>query len=220
MKTCVIRYTQDYVFQTRNGSSFSPFSHPIQAPTHFDFAEPLRKAIERAEDIEWDALEGYPIEPLIEVVASPHHTPFSSSTPLDPNLDSIEPNHCSAPPPHISPTFQSQPSTSKQPTPGSIEKQRRKANGHLKQRTKRRAAKGVALYGEYAVKPNALRHVVRPATPIKTTLKTEQLPHTKGGYTGGRAVGGPDKKVYEIYELVGEDSTEGFDLREWDGRSV
>lgn len=92
----------------------------------------------------------------------------------------------------------------------------RKARGHARRRVKREAAIAAAPYGQYAVKPNALRHIVRSAKPIKTALKTKKLPHTKNGYTAGRDKA-TQRRVYELDELVGEHSAHGFELKPWDG---
>lgn len=185
----------------------------MQAPVSFNLTEHLRHAIKRAEDIDFDALEGYLIEPLIEPMPP---TTIALTPPASPAPANIDIGRLGVQHHPISTTRRSEP-PKPSPTTGSIESKLRKARGHAKRSVQREAFRQSAPYGEYKVKPTALRHIVRLAKPIKTTLKTKKLPHTKNGYTGGRDKG-VERRVFELHELVGEGSTHGFELKSWDGK--
>ena len=98
-----------------------------------------------------------------------------------------------------------------------IEDTRRKRRGHAKRAVERLEAKRAAPYGEYAIKPKVLNQYVRPATYINTKLDAMKLKHTKYAYTGGRDNGG-QKRIFELHELVGENSQFKFKLERWDGQ--
>ena len=102
---------------------------------------------------------------------------------------------------------------------GLTEDSRRKRRGHANRAIECLEAKRAAPYGEYAIKPKVLNKYVWPATSINTKLDAIRLKHTKHAYTGGKDKGGL-KRLYELRELVGEDSHFKFKLECWDGRFV
>ena len=99
---------------------------------------------------------------------------------------------------------------------GTIEQQRRKAKSKEK-RSKQRRAQASPFVISHKLKPTLLRTHGVNAQPITTELVTKDLPHTHGAYTGGRDPS-VSRRVFTLDELVGEQSTFGFDLIAWDGR--
>jgi hypothetical protein len=98
-----------------------------------------------------------------------------------------------------------------------MEDTRRKDCGHAKHAVERLEAKQAAPYGQYVIKPMVLSKYVWPATSINTKLDAMKLKHTKYAYTGARYNGG-QKRIFELHELVGENSQFKFKLECWDGQ--
>jgi hypothetical protein len=96
------------------------------------------------------------------------------------------------------------------------EDSRRKCRGHTKRAIERLEAKRAAPYGEYVIKPKVLNKYVMPATSINTKLNATRLKHTKHAYTGIKEKGSP-KCIFELHELMGENSQFKFKLERWDG---
>jgi hypothetical protein len=73
-------------------------------------------------------------------------------------------------------------------------------------------------YGDITVKSRLVeKHIKTLATPIRTRLDAHNMPHTSTSYLGMRDSSGAGR-VFQLDELVGEDSVYGFELRKWDGQ--
>lgn len=121
-------------------------------------------------------------------------------------------------PPAPSPSVTAVHSRHAPPKAGTAEQAYRKAKGKARRRLKDQKRRDTAPYGDIMVKPRLVeKHIKTPATPIRTRLDAHNLPHTSTSYLGMRdsSLAG---KVFQLDELVGEDSMYGFELRKWDGR--
>jgi hypothetical protein len=211
-----------FALQTRSGSEFSPWAGSAArriitpaADVDFDFEQLVANAVVQELELEDDNTEGDELVSALDAVSlstpplSRHRTDF-------PPVDSTTAAHSSPP------------TSSLDPMPGPsygksnsavrlMEDTRRKRRGHAKRAVERLEAKRAAPYGQYVIKPMVLSKYVRPATSINTKLDAMKLKHTKYAYTGGRDNGG-QKRIFELHELVGENSQFKFKLECWDGQ--
>lgn len=190
----------------------------------FSFEQVLYEAVVReGENLDGDDTEGYPFEP-ITLPSSPMSPPTAPDAlpnllPLPPSF-SLEPAP-SAPllrrPPE--PSSSTQPHKTPKCTRGSADDMRRKNRANTKRAMRRLEEKRATGYGDYVVKPRIINKYIRPAAAVDVKFDAMKLRHTKSAYTGGR-IKAPSRRVYNVNELVGEDSIFKFKLKKWDGQYV
>lgn len=178
------------------------------AGVEFNFDDLLFNAIVEEQRSD-DCAEGHDVDCVVDgllPIAQTHDSPLAMPQPAEhaPGTANPLPFSLSSPP--------STPSGSCPPngptTSGSgTARNRRRAR-------QREQARRIAPYGAYEVRATTVNKYVRPAIAVETDLDTPRLPHTINAYTGGRDTGRP-RRVYELDELVGENSKLGFKLVEW-----
>jgi len=153
-------------------------------------------------------LEDYEIVPI-----SLTHNP-NSATPL---LGNASPTTLTA----ISmATFRTTPTSSCHQPPESrtTELAYSKAKGKARERLKAQHQREEAPYGSFTIKLHQVNKYVKEAeSPIQTPLDVHKLPHASTSYLGIWNSEGL-KSVFELDELVGDDSIYSFELWKWDGQ--
>jgi hypothetical protein len=220
--------TRCFNLQTRSGNEFSPWAPGARvraiivplAAADFDFGHLIREAIVRESELDGDDTEGCALE-AVTMPSSSRSLPI----PSPPTMDAIASLPQSGTSCALASTPASQPFLLLDPLArdvpkyphGSVENSLRKKRGHAKRAMQRMEQKRAAPLGDYAVKPAILNRHVRPATAIRSELKTKKLKHTKNAWTGARDKGGY-RRVFTLDEMVGENSIFTFQLERWDGR--
>jgi hypothetical protein len=176
------------------------------ASTDFDFDAAVRHAMDNEQDYD---LEDYEIAPISLI----HESPVTTSTTLVPN------SAIPAAPSHSLPV--ATPSTTSRhapPKPGTAELAYRKAKGKAREKMKVERQRRGAPYGHFTAKSRQVKkHIKESGHPIQAGLDANDMRHASTGYLGARYTGGT-KRVYELDEVVGDESMYGFELRKWDGR--
>jgi hypothetical protein len=208
--------------QTCSGSEFSPWAGSAArriitpaADVDFDFEQLVANAVVQELELEDDDTEGDELVSALDAVSL--STPPLSCYRTDfPPVDSTTATHSSPPTSSLDPM----PGPSYGKSNSAVwltEDTRHKHRGHAKRAVECLEAKRAAPYGQYAIKPMVLSKYVWPVTSINTKLDAMKLKHTKYAYTGARYNGG-QKRIFELHELVGENSQFKFKLECWDGQ--
>lgn len=174
------------------------------AGANFQFDAAVRESMSAQPDYD---LEDYEIAPVSLVCSSDSETLLPGDAPPTPS------------PPVAATPFRAAPAASRHAPPkaGTSELAYRKAKGKAREKLKARRLREAAPYGHFAVKPRQVnKYVKEPGNPIQTHPDAQDMPHASTSYLGMRDSGGL-KRVFGLNELVGGDSTYGFELRKWDG---